>query len=192
MKNFLFILAVVIISFSVFSQETDVINKKEKTTYKIISFSVNEIQTQDEADYLKQLMESEKNIFSCKTDLSSHLCIVHAAFVIQKQDIVNITGPAGIKTSKFSEKHFIKPYKLNQKKGQENLNEKERAERTEISYKKDNNNTSTCSERKEKLSKKEMTKKEKLEHIIKLKELAVQRGKSTEKYDKAIEELKKD
>ena len=81
---------------------------EKQTSFKIIKFSVLGINTPADAMNLKSLLEAKNGILSCETDLKNNQCTIFADFVIQKKDIVALTGPAGIKTSNFSEKIYFK------------------------------------------------------------------------------------
>jgi len=81
--------------------QSDVTNNN--TSYKIIRFSVYGINTPTDAQNLKSSMESKQGIISCETDIDNGICTVFAGFGIQRKDIVDITGQAGIKTSNYSE-----------------------------------------------------------------------------------------
>ncbi|MFH1321818.1 MAG: hypothetical protein ABII90_14355 [Bacteroidota bacterium] len=85
------------------------INELEKEiNFKIIKFSVYGINSMEDAAHLKKIIESKDGIQSCETDINKEICTIIARFSIQKKDIVDITGPAGIKTSNYTEEIYIK------------------------------------------------------------------------------------
>ncbi len=95
---------------------------EKQTNFKIIRFSVYGINTPADAMNLKSLLEAKNGILSCETDLKNNECTIFADFVIQKKDIVALTGPAGIKTSNFSEEIY---FKRTQKADNAHITEKE-------------------------------------------------------------------
>ena len=174
---------------------------EKQTNFKIIRFSVYGINTPADAMKLKSLLEAKNGILSCETDLKNNQCTIFASFVIQKKDIVALTGPAGIKTSNFSEEIHLKkiPAKKNtmterQVFERQHPQEKEIYEnrRSQNTYMNESSFQLKCVERTIKPNNQsKMNPEERLIHIEELRKIAIERGTSTDKYDKAIKELKK-
>ena len=108
-STLLILLSIMLYSSPILAQvQSEKIGELEKqTSFKIIKFSVLGISTPADAMNLKSLLEAKNGILSCETDLKNNQCTILADFVIQKKDIVALTGTAGIKISNFSEKEAL-------------------------------------------------------------------------------------
>lgn len=238
-RIYLLIVLITASALSTFAQRTEsslsdkqnIVELEKKMSFKIIRFSVYGINTTTGALDLKNLMESKQGIISCKTDIDNGICTVFAEFKIQRKDIVGITGPAGIKTSNYSEEVHLKKNPVvntgNNKRNNNELNERRILDTYQgvntISKEVHNNKNPVVNTGKDRQNKNELNKiktketyrrvnttpleeapkpsrkvnnyqylttEEKISHIEGLKNIAIQKGSPTGKYDLAIKKLK--
>ena len=76
---------------------------QNETNFKVITLAIFGINNDTEAIKLKNSIEALSEVHNCEVDYKDNQCTIIAGFTIQKEDILGITGPAGIKTSNYSE-----------------------------------------------------------------------------------------
>lgn len=95
--------------FSAFSQnkvfrEDNKLKYKEEESYKTISFKVDFIENSNQVNTFIKLFKANPDIFNVSYNLVSKTCLIDSKLNIDNKSIVSITGPAGYKTSEYSEK----------------------------------------------------------------------------------------
>lgn len=85
-------------------REDNKLTYKNDESYKTISFNVVTIDSKPTADKFISLLKSNADIFDVSFDIGSKQCVVKSKLNVDKKTIINITGPAGFKTSEYAEK----------------------------------------------------------------------------------------
>lgn len=84
-------------------REDNKLTYKETESYKSICFKVEHIINTDQANSLINLLKTDPSIFKVSFDIVKKECRIDARLEIDKNRIINLTGPSGYKVYEYTE-----------------------------------------------------------------------------------------